>query len=95
VVALAAVLALIVAAGWVMKRLIDRGIIPGGAAALGLNRSQRLAIVEVRPIDLRHRLVLVRRDDVEHLLLLGAPGDLVIETGIRPRPPSPPDEAPP
>ena len=43
---------------------------------------RRLQVVEVAPIDGRRRLVLVRRDDVEHLLLLGPTTELVVETGI-------------
>jgi flagellar protein FliO/FliZ len=42
----------------------------------------RLAVVETRWLDSRTRLLLVRRDRVEHLLLLGATGPLLIERGI-------------
>ncbi len=64
---------------------------------------RRLGIVEVMALDSRRRLVLVRRDDREHLILLGAgnAADLVIEQDIAaPRtapatahapPPSPPE----
>jgi flagellar protein FliO/FliZ len=51
----------------------------------------RLKVVEVTAIDTRRRLVLVRRDGVEHLLLLGANGETVVETKIVPPPaPAPP-----
>ncbi|WP_340118638.1 flagellar biosynthetic protein FliO [Pelagibius sp. 7325] len=43
---------------------------------------RRLALVEVRPLDAKRKLVLLRRDDREHLVLLGASGDLLIESGI-------------
>lgn len=43
---------------------------------------KRLALVEAMPLDAKRRLVLIRRDDTEHLLLLGAAGDCVIEAGI-------------
>ncbi len=43
---------------------------------------RRLSVVEVTPLDGRRRLVLVRRDDVEHLLLLGPSSELVIERNI-------------
>lgn len=46
------------------------------------NAERRLAIVEATSIDARRRLVLVRRDDVEHLVLLGINSDLLIESGI-------------
>lgn len=45
-------------------------------------RARRLAVVEVVPIDTRRRLVLVRRDNTEHLILLGASSELLIESGI-------------
>lgn len=50
----------------------------------GKGKSRRLSIVEVIPLDAKRRLALVRRDEVEHLVLLGAgPGaDLLIESGI-------------
>ena len=97
--ALAAVLALILAAGWLLRRLIEKGIVPGSLLPAATGRAQRLAVVEVKQLDVRRRLVLIRRDGVEHLLLLGATGDLVIESGIEsgiaPAPPALPPEAPP
>ncbi|MEO3429458.1 flagellar biosynthetic protein FliO [Pelagibius sp. CAU 1746] len=47
---------------------------------------RRLSLVEVRPLDAKHKLILVRRDDREHLVLLGATSDLLIESDI-PAPP--------
>jgi len=44
---------------------------------------RRLAVAEVANVDGRHRLVLVRRDDTEHLILLGHSGDLLIESNIK------------
>ncbi len=46
-------------------------------------RSRRLAFVERTALDGGRKLLLVRRDDVEHLILVGGPIDLVVETGIR------------
>ena len=43
---------------------------------------RRLSVIEVTPVDGRRRLVLVRRDNMEHLLLLGPTTETVIETGI-------------
>jgi flagellar protein FliO/FliZ len=43
----------------------------------------RLAVTEQASVDSRRKLVLVRRDDVEHLIMTGGPVDVVIETGIR------------
>jgi flagellar protein FliO/FliZ len=43
----------------------------------------RLGVVEQATIDSRRRLVLIRRDDVEHLIMTGGPVDVVIEDRIR------------
>ena len=53
-----------------------------GENALFTPRERRLAYVERAHLDGGRKLVLIRRDDVEHLLLVGGPIDLVIETGI-------------
>ncbi len=55
----------------------------GLGGALPTSRGQRrLAIVESLPIDGRRRLVLIRRDNIEHLLVLGAGSETVVETRI-------------
>jgi flagellar protein FliO/FliZ len=48
-------------------------------------REKRLGVVETAIVD-QTRLVLVRRDDVEHLIIVGGPVDMVVETGIKGRP---------
>lgn len=45
-------------------------------------KGQRLGISEYHEIDKTRRLVLVRRDDTEHLILIGGGQDIVIESGI-------------
>jgi flagellar protein FliO/FliZ len=45
---------------------------------------RRLGIVESLNVDGKRRMVLIRRDDTEHLLLLGATTELVIEIAITP-----------
>jgi len=56
----------------------------GGTFVLGgRNRRTRLAVMDATPVDSRRRLVLVRRDDVEHLILIGGPTDVVVEQDIR------------
>jgi len=61
---------------WIVRRYgPSRLLAPVGAG-------NRLEVLEVRAVDARHRLVLIRRDKVEHLVLLGTQGDLVIESGI-------------
>jgi len=51
---------------------------------------KRLGLVEVMPIDPKRRLVLLRRDGVEHLVILGATGETLVETNITPPPPKRP-----
>ncbi|MBL8908903.1 MAG: hypothetical protein JNM20_19690 [Rhizobiales bacterium] len=45
-------------------------------------RGTRLGVSEYYEVDKTRRLVLVRRDGIEHLLMIGGERDLVIETGI-------------
>ena len=45
-------------------------------------RTRRLAVVEAIPLDARRRLVLVRRDAVEYLVLLGVNADLLLDGGM-------------
>lgn len=75
VMALLFVVLLIVAVAWVLRRL---GL--GGVAVTRAARQRRLGVVEVLALDAKRRLVLVRRDDREHLILLSATGDLVVES---------------
>lgn len=42
----------------------------------------RLDVVDHSNVDGKRRLLLVRRDNVEHLIMTGGPVDVVIETGI-------------
>ncbi len=46
------------------------------------NAPRRLKTVEFLSIDARRKLVIVKRDNVEHLLLLGVDGETVVETNI-------------
>nr|WP_245317801.1 flagellar biosynthetic protein FliO [Ensifer sp. 1H6] len=41
-------------------------------------------MLDAAAVDTRRRLVLVRRDDVEHLIMIGGPTDIVIESRIAP-----------
>ncbi len=77
--ALVFVLGLIGLATALMRRL---GLgFPAGALKKPGNR--RLSVVEATPLDGRRRLILIRRDDTEHLIVLGPNSELVIETGIK------------
>jgi hypothetical protein len=42
----------------------------------------RLAVIDAAAVDGRRRLVLVRRDNIEHLLMIGGPTDIVVESSI-------------
>lgn len=55
----------------------------GTFVAGGRNRAPRLSVMDAAAVDNRRRLVLVRRDDVEHLILIGGPTDVVVEQNIR------------
>lgn len=75
--ALVLVLGLILGLAWLLRYL---GF---GQGAVGpLTRRRRLRTLESAAIDGRHRVVLVRRDAVEHLILVGPNTSQVIETGI-------------
>lgn len=54
----------------------------GGRALLAAPGRRRLKIVEVLPLDARRRAVLLRRDGREHLVILGANSETLIESGI-------------
>lgn len=62
---------------------IVRNLTFGTFVSGGRNRKARLAVMDAAAVDSHRRLVLVRRDDVEHLLLIGGPTDVVVEQNIR------------
>jgi len=76
--AFVAVLALIGVAAWLVRRFASN--------RLGTNtqrgRMPRLAVIDAAAVDGRRRLVLVRRDNIEHLLMIGGPSDIVVESNI-------------
>ncbi len=86
VIALAFVLVLVLIAGLLLRRVAGGKMsIPGLAPARG--RQPRLGIVDMFELDRQRQLVLLRRDNVEHLVMIGGPNDIVIEAGIA-RPPA-------
>ncbi|MCQ8782779.1 flagellar biosynthetic protein FliO [Mangrovibrevibacter kandeliae] len=71
------VIALAVVLIWLARRTM------GGALGVGpKSRAPRLAIVDATAIDPKRKLVLVRRDEVEHLVLIGGQNDILIEANI-------------
>jgi flagellar protein FliO/FliZ len=77
VAAFAFVLLLIGIAAWLVRRF---GATRVDAAARG--RQPRLAVIDSAAVDGRRKLVIIRRDNVEHLLMIGGPSDVVVETNI-------------
>jgi len=51
----------------------------------GKSREPRLMVLDAAAIDPKRRLVLIRRDEIEHLIMIGGPTDIVIEAGISDR----------
>lgn len=77
-IAFATVLALIGLTAWLVRRFGANRL--GGANTRG--RQPRLAVIDAATVDARRRLVLIRRDNVEHLLMIGGPTDVVVEPNI-------------
>src|SRR5262249_27740374 len=53
-----------------------------GAASSSRGRQPRLGVIDSAMVDARRRLLLIRRDNVEHLIMTGGPTDIVIEPNI-------------
>ena len=75
---------LIIVGGLLLKGYLGQD---GAGAAFtggffGPKPEKRLDVVDQANVDGRRRLVLVRRDNVEHLIMTGGPVDVVIETNI-------------
>lgn len=78
---LLAVVALLCAGAAVFIRAYLTGTAPS-AFLFRPKGERRLDVVDQASVDSRRKLVLIRRDDVEHLVMIGGPVDLVIESGI-------------
>src|ERR1700712_5004388 len=96
--AFVAVLALIGVAAWLVRRFAGNRL----GANNNRGRMPRLAVIDAAAVDGRRRLVLVRRDNIEHLLMIGGPTDIVVHPNTGPprpgrnkRPPRPPAGAEP
>ncbi|MBL6432393.1 MAG: flagellar biosynthetic protein FliO [Alphaproteobacteria bacterium] len=75
-IAVVVVLALISVFVWVLRR------IAGTRVMGGRSRQPRVSVMDAAALDARRRLILIRRDNVEHLLLVGGPSDVVVERNI-------------
>jgi flagellar biogenesis protein FliO len=73
-----AILAILAVVVWVLRSFVGNRFTLGG----GQPRAPRLGVIDSIPVDAKRRLVLVRRDQFEHLLLVGGPTDIVVEETI-------------
>ncbi len=85
-------------AGWVRSRWnFRRGTPAAGPAGLAISSREemqilrwlrggheprRMTVIDAVRVDGRRSVILVRRDNVEHLVMVGGPNDLVIESNI-------------
>jgi hypothetical protein len=82
--ALGIVLVLIVLGLWGLKVLTN-------ATGRLSNTRKRLVVVDKAQVDGKRQVVIIRRDDVEHVIMTGGPQDLIIESGVMaPQPVQPP-----
>lgn len=78
--ALGIVLVLILLGVWLLKMAFR------ASTTVGRGRTRRLSVIENLPVDTKRQLLIVRRDDVEHLILVGGPQDLLVESGFAAEP---------
>ncbi|MFH6785053.1 MULTISPECIES: hypothetical protein [Methylobacterium] len=64
------------------KRFARGRLTLGGNGSTSRSRQPRLGIVDIYELDRQRQLILLRRDNTEHLLLVGGPNDVVIERNI-------------
>lgn len=62
---------------WVFRKIAGNNSIRGTK-----NRRPRLGVTEAAIVDDKRRLVLVRRDNVEHLVMIGGASDVLVESNI-------------
>ncbi|HZY67997.1 MAG TPA: hypothetical protein VFE52_05390 [Devosia sp.] len=74
--ALGIVIVLIVLGLWLLKMVTRAG------ERLGRAPEKRLQVVETASVDGKRKVVILRRDNVEHVIMTGGPQDLVIESDI-------------
>ena len=79
VASIAIILLLLAIFAWVLKKISDNN---AKAESSIRSRQPRLGIVDTFEIDKQRQLVIIRRDSVEHLLLLGGSNDIVVESNI-------------
>ena len=76
-----AIFALILVIGLIGSiSFIARKFLTEGGISIKKNTDKRLSIEEIRPIDARRKFVLIKKDNQEHLILIGTNSDLLIES---------------
>ena len=78
VVALTIVIALMGGLTVVIKYLGLGGVLPKNMS----KDTKRLSLIESLPLDARRRLVIIQRDEVQHLVILGLNSETVVESDI-------------
>lgn len=76
--ALVFVLALMGGLALLLKKLGLSGALPTTA-----QKEKRLKLLEALPLDGRRKLLLLKRDNQEHVILIGGNTDIVIESNIK------------
>jgi len=74
--ALGIVLVLILLGVWALKFFLS------ASSSMARGRNRRLMVVESVQIDARHKVTILRRDNVEHVIMTGGAQDVVLESGI-------------
>lgn len=59
-----------------------RIVFGNNVSRMASNRQRRLAVTDAAIVDNKRRLILVRRDNVEHLVLIGGKSDVLLESNI-------------
>lgn len=59
-------------------------LVTGKGRRTATSQNHRLAVLDRTQIDDTRSLVLLRRDDMEHLVMIGGPSDVVVESNIDP-----------
>ncbi|WP_148663571.1 hypothetical protein [Bosea vaviloviae] len=81
IIAFAVILALLALLG-LFARQIKGGRLRVRGQGGGRARQPRLGVVDIHDLDRQRQLILIRRDNVEHLIMIGGVSDIVVETNI-------------
>jgi flagellar protein FliO/FliZ len=81
VIAFGVILVLLVLLGLFARQIKDGRLRIKGQGG-GRTRQPRLGVVDIHDLDRQRQLVLIRRDNVEHLIMIGGASDVVVETNI-------------